>query len=83
MRPPGAPSWQQLIAGLQGFGGHESVAPESIYGYRPNVVMLLRAVAQSGEIVERMRDDLLAARILSLRCSGEELYKMLIRLRVF
>ena len=39
--------------------------------------MLLRAVAQSVEIVERMRDELLAARILSLRCGGEELYKIL------
>ena len=39
--------------------------------------MLLRAVAQSGEIVERMRDELLAARILSLGCGGEELYEIL------
>ncbi len=39
--------------------------------------MLLRTVAQSGEIVERMRDELLAARILGLQCGGEELYKIL------
>ena len=39
--------------------------------------MLLRVVTQSGEIVERMRDELLVARILSLQCGGEELYKIL------
>jgi hypothetical protein len=39
--------------------------------------MLLRAVAQSGEIVERMHDELLAALMLSLRCGGEKLYKIL------
>jgi hypothetical protein len=30
--------WQQLIAGVQGFGGHDLIAPESLYGYRPNIV---------------------------------------------
>ncbi len=30
--------WRQLIAGVQGSGGHESVAPESFYEYCPNVV---------------------------------------------
>ncbi len=39
--------------------------------------MLLRAVAQSGEIVERMSDELFVARILSLQCGGEELYEIL------
>ena len=39
--------------------------------------MLLRAVAQSIEIVESVRDELLAARILSLRCGSEELYEIL------
>jgi hypothetical protein len=38
LRLPGASRWQQLIAGVQGFGGHESVAQKSFYGYRQNVV---------------------------------------------
>ena len=39
--------------------------------------MLLHAAAQSVEIVERLRDEFLAARILSLRRVGEELYEVL------
>lgn len=35
------------------------------------------AIAQSGEIVEGMRDELLAARILSLQRGGEQLYEIL------
>ena len=39
--------------------------------------MLLRAVAKPGEIVERIRDERLAARIPSPRRGGEELYEIL------
>ncbi len=39
--------------------------------------MLFRPVAQPVEVVERMGDELLAARILCLRCGGEELYEIL------
>ena len=39
--------------------------------------MLGRAVAQSCEIVERVRDEFFAARILCLRCGCEELNEVL------